>query len=48
MLSAIVQKVSGEKVIDFLTPRLFEPLGIEGMDWETALAILIPVDGDSG
>jgi len=30
MLSAIVQKVSGEKVIDFLTPRLFEPLGIEG------------------
>ncbi len=36
MLSAIVQKVSGEKVIDFLTPRLFEPLGIEGIDWETA------------
>jgi CubicO group peptidase (beta-lactamase class C family) len=36
MLSAIVQKVSGEKVIDFLTPRLFEPLGIEGADWETS------------
>jgi len=34
MLSAIVQKVTGEKVIDYLTPRLFEPLGIEGMDWE--------------
>jgi CubicO group peptidase (beta-lactamase class C family) len=34
MLSAIVQKVSGEKVIDFLSPRLFEPLGISGMDWE--------------
>ena len=34
MLSAIVQKVTGEKLIDYLTPRLFEPLGIEGMDWE--------------
>jgi len=35
MLSAIVQKVTGEKVIDYLTPRLFNPLGIEGADWET-------------
>ena len=35
MLSATVQKVTGEKVIDYLTPRLFEPLGIEGADWET-------------
>jgi CubicO group peptidase (beta-lactamase class C family) len=35
MLSAIVQKVTGEKIIDYLTPRLFEPLGISGMDWET-------------
>jgi CubicO group peptidase (beta-lactamase class C family) len=35
MLSAIVQKVTGEKVMDYLTPRLFNPLGIEGMDWET-------------
>jgi hypothetical protein len=34
MLSAIVQKVTGEKVIDFLKPRLFDPLAIEGMDWE--------------
>ncbi len=34
MLSAIVQKVTGEKVIDYLKPRLFEPLAIEGMDWE--------------
>lgn len=34
MLSAIVQKVSGEKLIDYLTPRLFTPLGITGMDWE--------------
>ncbi len=34
MLSAIVQKVTGEKVIDYLKPRLFEPLNIEGIDWE--------------
>ncbi len=34
MLSAIVQKVTGEKLIDYLTPRLFTPLGISGMDWE--------------
>jgi len=34
MLSAIVQKVTGEKVVDYLKPRLFEPLAIEGMDWE--------------
>ncbi len=34
MLSAIVQKVTGEKVIDYLKPRLFNPLGINGMDWE--------------
>ncbi|MDP4130408.1 MAG: serine hydrolase [Bacteroidota bacterium] len=36
MLSAIVQKVTGEKIIDYLRPRLFEPLGIEGEDWETS------------
>lgn len=35
MLSAIVQKVKGQKVIDYLQPRLFKPLGISGIDWET-------------
>jgi CubicO group peptidase (beta-lactamase class C family) len=34
MLSSIVQKVTGQKVIDYLKSRLFEPLGITGMDWE--------------
>lgn len=34
MLSAIVQKVTGEKIIDYLKPRLFDPLSINGMDWE--------------
>ncbi len=34
MLSAIIQKVTGEKVVDYLKPRLFGPLGIKGADWE--------------
>jgi CubicO group peptidase (beta-lactamase class C family) len=33
-LSAIVTAVTGEKVIDYLRPRLFEPLGITDIDWE--------------
>ncbi len=34
MLSAIVQKVTGERVLQYLTPRLFTPLGIKNIDWE--------------
>ncbi|MBR4698417.1 MAG: serine hydrolase [Prevotella sp.] len=34
MLSAIVQKVTGEKVVDYLTPRLFNPLHISKPRWE--------------
>lgn len=34
MVSAIVQKITGQKVIDYLKPRLFDPLSIEGADWE--------------
>jgi hypothetical protein len=37
MLSAIIQKVSGQKLVDYLKPRLFDPLGITGMDWEENL-----------
>ena len=33
MLSAIIQKVTGEKVINYLYPRLFRPLGIVGATW---------------
>jgi CubicO group peptidase (beta-lactamase class C family) len=36
MLSAIVQKVTGMTVLDYLKPRLFEPLGIEHPAWETS------------
>lgn len=35
MLSAIINKVTGQCVRDFLTPNLFEPLGIEYPFWET-------------
>jgi CubicO group peptidase (beta-lactamase class C family) len=35
MQSAIVQKVTGQTVLDFLRPRLFEPLGIADPVWET-------------
>jgi CubicO group peptidase (beta-lactamase class C family) len=34
MLSAIVQKTTGMKLIDYLLPRLFEPLGIQNATWE--------------
>lgn len=34
MLSAILQKVTGEKLIDYLYPRLFRPLGIVGAVWQ--------------
>lgn len=36
MVSAIVQKVTREPLIDYLTPRLFAPLNISGMDWEVS------------
>ena len=35
MLSAIIQKVSGETVLDYLQPRLFNPLGIGAPVWDT-------------
>jgi CubicO group peptidase (beta-lactamase class C family) len=36
MLSAIVQKATGQTVLDYLRPRLFEPLGIESPTWGTS------------
>ena len=36
MLSAIVQKATGTTVLDYLRPRLFEPLGIEHPTWGTS------------
>jgi len=37
MLASIVRKTTGENLIDYLQPRLFEPLGIEGARWESNL-----------
>jgi CubicO group peptidase (beta-lactamase class C family) len=34
MLSAILQKLTGQKLVDYLEPRLFAPLGIHGARWE--------------
>ena len=47
MLSAIIQKVTGQSTLDYLKPRLFDPLGIKGMDWETeSCRASTPVAGD--
>ncbi|WP_394770406.1 serine hydrolase domain-containing protein [Lacisediminihabitans sp.] len=35
LLSAILQRLTGERLLDYLTPRLFAPLGITGASWET-------------
>ena len=35
MQSAIVQKVTGQTVVQYLQPRLFEPLGIAAPRWDT-------------
>lgn len=36
MQSAIVQQVTGKTVLDYLKPRLFEPLGIKDPTWGTS------------
>lgn len=36
LLSAIVQELTDKTVLDYLTPRLFGPLGVEGATWETS------------
>lgn len=35
MLSAIVTELTGETLVEYLTPRLFEPLGIRNFFWES-------------
>jgi hypothetical protein len=37
MLSAIIQKLTGTKLLEYLRPRLFEPLGITKMRWDESL-----------
>lgn len=35
MLSAIVQRLTGQTLLEYLTPRLLEPLGIRGATWDS-------------
>ena len=35
MLSAVLQKVSGQTLLEYLGPRLFTPLGIQNPTWES-------------
>lgn len=35
ILSAIIQKLTGITLLDYLKPRLFDPLGIENPTWES-------------
>jgi CubicO group peptidase (beta-lactamase class C family) len=34
MLSAIVQRLTGQRLLDYLEPRVFKPLGIANATWE--------------
>lgn len=43
LCSAIVQQLTGQRVSEYLTPRLFAPLGITGATWETC-----PLGRDTG
>jgi CubicO group peptidase (beta-lactamase class C family) len=36
MLSAIVQRLTGERLLDYLRPRLFEPLGASEATWQVS------------
>jgi hypothetical protein len=36
MLSAILQRLTGEKLLDYLRPRLFEPLGASEATWQVS------------
>jgi CubicO group peptidase (beta-lactamase class C family) len=35
ILAAIVQKLTGQTLLEYLHPRLLEPLGIQGAEWES-------------
>ena len=35
LLSAILQRLTGERLLDYLTPRLFEPLGMTSASWQS-------------
>lgn len=53
MLAAILERVTGQNLVDFLMPRLFEPLGISRPVWETCpmgitaggMGLSVPTEG---
>lgn len=53
MLSAILERVTGQKLTEYLMPRLFMPLGISSPSWETCplgvvaggMGLSIPTEG---
>src|SRR3546814_17648847 len=42
MLSAIVTRITGETIAAYLTPRLFEPLGMGEVQWDIGPAGVTP------
>jgi len=46
MLSAIIQKVTGEKLVDYLDSRLFQPLQIKKPKWDECPDPIRRVGGD--
>lgn len=44
LLSAVLQQATGQRLTDYLEPRLFQPLGIRGAVWEKGAAD-IPAGG---
>ena len=42
MLSAILQRATGERLSDYLRPRVFEPLGLAQIDWDICPAGVNP------
>ena len=51
LLSAIISRVTGEKMVDYLRPRLFEPMGIEPRGDKLRRLGTVPktrIDGEDG
>ncbi|WP_222120715.1 serine hydrolase [Paenibacillus sp. Y412MC10] len=53
MVAAILERATGMSLVEYVKPRLFEPLGIGLVDWETCpmgvtaggMGLSIPIDG---
>ncbi|OZB96911.1 hypothetical protein CJP46_10245 [Paenibacillus sp. XY044] len=53
MVAAVLERATGMSLVEYLKPRLFEPLGVDLVDWETCpmgvaaggMGLSIPIDG---